>query len=131
MSRYYVLILGILSVWRVTHLFQAEDGPWDIFVHIRRFAGNRFWGKLLDCFYCLSLWVSAPAAYFLQTDWKERILLWLSFSAGAILLERMTTRSGESDPGTHEPIRVYYQDEINPEKLNMNTPIEANSQIEK
>ena len=46
--RFYDLILGILGVWRITHLLQAEDGPWDLVVQLRRALGNRFWGRLLD-----------------------------------------------------------------------------------
>jgi hypothetical protein len=85
----YWLALGILSVWRVTHLLNAEDGPWDFVVRLRRRSGTGFWASLLDCFYCLSLWIAAPLAYFIGSRWFERLLLWLALSAGAILLERV------------------------------------------
>jgi len=77
-------------VWRITHLLYAEDGPWDVSVRLRRTAGDSFWGKLLDCFYCLSIWVAAPLAFLVGQSWWERILLWPSLSAGASLLERVT-----------------------------------------
>jgi hypothetical protein len=86
----YGLALGILAVWRVTHLLNAEDGAWDLLVRLRRLAGSSFWGGLLDCFYCLSLWIALPFAFVLGEHWLERVLLWLAFSAGAILLERET-----------------------------------------
>ena len=88
---FYQLILGILAVWRVTHLLNAEDGPWDVFVSLRRSLGSGFWGSLLDCFYCLSLWVAVPFALVLGPTWRQGILLWLALSGGAILLERATT----------------------------------------
>lgn len=88
--RFYWLTLGALSVWRVTHLLQAEDGPWNLIVRLRRMAGTGFWGGLLDCFYCLSLWIAAPIAWFLGEGVKERLLLWLALSGAAILLERIT-----------------------------------------
>jgi len=88
--RYYWLVVGILAAWRITHLLQAEDGPWDIVVRVRRAAGRGFWGGLLDCFYCLSLWVAAPLAALLGEGWRERLLLWPALSAGACLLERLT-----------------------------------------
>jgi hypothetical protein len=91
---FYWLTLGILSVWRITHLLYGEDGPWDLFVHLRRRAGDGFWGKLLDCFYCLSVWVAVPFALVLGADCKERLLLIPALSAGAILLERSTSRQG-------------------------------------
>lgn len=93
MAELYRLLLGILCVWRITHLFQAEDGPWDVIVRIRRAAGEGFFGRLLDCFYCLSLWVAPPLAWVLGNTGCERVLLWLAFSAGAILLERVTAPS--------------------------------------
>ncbi len=95
---FYWLVLGVLAVWRVTHLLSAESGPWDLLLRLRKAAGAGFWGNLLGCFYCLSLWVAAPAAYLLGTRWKERLLLWLAFSGAAILLERSTYREGEILP---------------------------------
>ena len=87
---FYGLVLGILGVWRITHLLSAEDGPGDILVRLRRGVGDGFWGRLLDCFYCLSLWTAVPFALLLAAEWRERLLSWLAFSAGAILLERAT-----------------------------------------
>lgn len=84
------LTLGVLAVWRLTHLLAAEDGPGDVLVRLRRRAGDGFWGRLLDCFYCLSLWTAVPFALLLAEGWKEGVLSWLAFSAGAILLERVT-----------------------------------------
>lgn len=99
--RWYWLGLGILGVWRVTHLLAAEDGPWDLIVRVRRAAGNGFLGKLLDCFYCLSLWVAAPFALWIGTGWQERVLLWPALSGAAILLERLIP----------EPERAVYREE--------------------
>jgi hypothetical protein len=93
---FYRLVLGVLVVWRVTHLLFAEDGPWDVILKLRRQAGAEFWGKLLDCFYCLSLWIAAPLAMLLGLGWTERLLLWPALSAGAILLELLTSREGTS-----------------------------------
>ncbi|HYM74742.1 MAG TPA: DUF1360 domain-containing protein [Candidatus Dormibacteraeota bacterium] len=95
--RGYWFMLSVLCVWRVTHLLQAEDGPWDVLVRLRRMAGSGFLGKLLDCFYCLSLWVAAPLAYWIAETRLERLLWWPALSAGAILLERVTSpRSGDA-----------------------------------
>lgn len=96
--RYYDFLLGTLSVWRITHLLSAEDGPWDVVVRLRRAAGEGFIGQMLDCFYCLSIWVSAPLAIFLGKKMGERILLWPALSAGAILLERVTDHRYSESP---------------------------------
>ena len=90
--KFYDLTLGILATWRVTYFFQAEDGPWDIVVRLRRFVGNGFWGTLLDCFYCLSVWIAAPFACWLGETWGERFFLWLSFSGGASIIHKITNR---------------------------------------
>ena len=98
---FYEFLLGTLAVWRITHLLQAEDGPWDVVVHLRRRAGTGFWGQLLDCFYCLSVWIAAPFAICLGKTWSRKVLLWLALSAGAILLERATDRTHGEAPALY------------------------------
>ena len=88
--KFYTLTLAILAVWRVTHLLQSEDGPFEVVARLRHAAGRGFWGQLLDCFYCLSLWIAAPFAAVLGADLAEKILLWPALSGAAILLERAT-----------------------------------------
>jgi hypothetical protein len=84
------LLVGTLVVWRITHLLAAEAGPANLLARLRRLLGSGFWGTLMDCFYCLSLWVAAPVACFLAEGWRSWAPLWLALSAGAILLERAT-----------------------------------------
>ena len=83
--KFYWLALGALAVWRITHVLNAEDGPGEVFVRLRAFVGRGFWGDLLDCFYCLSLWVAIPFACWLGDGWKEKLLLWPALSAAGIL----------------------------------------------
>lgn len=91
MGVWYRLVLGVLVTWRVTHLFNAEDGPWRMFVRLRRAAPlGSFFRELLDCFYCLSIWVAAPLAYLIGETWTERLLLMPALSGAAILVERVT-----------------------------------------
>ena len=97
----YWLLVGILCVWRLTHLLYAEDGPWDVVVRLRRGAGVGLWGKLLDCFYCLSLWIAVPFALFLGEEPTKRLLLWLALSAGASLLERATEHGQDGAPAPY------------------------------
>lgn len=86
--RFYWFLIGVLGVWRLTHLLVAEDGPWDLLVRLRRAAGAGLWGKLLGCFHCMSLWVAAPIACLVGQTWLERVLLWPALSGGGILLQR-------------------------------------------
>jgi hypothetical protein len=102
--QFYWLLLGALSVWRITHLLNAEDGPWDIFLRLRRWVGEGWIRQVLGCFYCLSLWIAAPLAAMLGASSKERLLLWPALSGIAILLERLTACDKTND----EPLHATY-----------------------
>jgi len=82
-------ILAVLATWRVTHLLANEDGPADLIVRFRALLGDGLLGKLMDCFYCLSLWVAAPAALFVTRKPLEWLMTWLAISGAACLLERL------------------------------------------
>ena len=79
-----------LAVWRLTHLFVAEDGPWDFVYHLRKKLGNSMAGKAMDCFYCLSFWIAIPFAFVIARDWIAGVICWISLSGGACLLEQLT-----------------------------------------
>lgn len=89
MNSLYWFILGALGVWRITHLLNDEDGPGEIFVRLRRLAGSGMFGAMLDCFYCLSVWIAAPFAWLLADRWRERLFLWPALSGAAILIEHI------------------------------------------
>ena len=95
---FYWMTIGILGVWRVTHLFVSEDGPFDAILRLRHRLRAGFWGRLLDCFYCLSLWIAAPAAWVLSDGPRSAAMLWPALSAGAILVERLHERLIPSVP---------------------------------
>ena len=104
-----VFILGILGVWRITHLLHAEDGPGQVVVKLRRAAGDGVFGQAMDCFQCLSLWIAAPFAVLIGQSWLERTLLWPALSAGAIAFEAILQRL--------KPAGVrYFEDEPEQEK---------------
>lgn len=86
------IVLSALAVWRISHLVSAEDGPFDIVYRLRRWLGAGFWGKLMDCFYCSSVWVALPFGCWLGNDWKERVLTWVALSGAACLAEQITGR---------------------------------------
>jgi len=100
------LLLALLATWRVTHLLANEDGPADVIVRIRAWLGNRFVGKMMDCFNCLSLWIAAPAALFVSRQPVEWLFTWLALSGGACLLERF-----QQEPVVIEPVTQIEQGE--------------------
>jgi hypothetical protein len=88
---FFEYFIGTLGVWRLTHLLQNEDGPWDIFIKVRMQLPLGFWNSLLSCFYCLSLWIAIPITLVIGSTTKEQLLLWPALSAGAILIEHAIT----------------------------------------
>lgn len=105
--------LAALATWRVTHLLAEEDGPADVIVRLRRRAGSSWAGGLMDCFYCLSVWVAVPFAAGLAGRRRPDPVACLAVSGAACLLEQATRRTSSryqhTDPGQevhhHELLR--------------------------
>jgi len=89
-TAWFRLVIAGLAVWRATHLLAAEDGPWDLIVRIRLKLGTSIWGHLMDCFHCLSLWISIPFALFVADGVLSRVVAWLALSGAACLAERVS-----------------------------------------
>jgi hypothetical protein len=82
--------LGVLATWRVTHLLAEEDGPGDLVVLLRARAGDGWRGRLMDCFYCLSVWTALPFALVVARRRRDAPVAVLALSGAACLLERAT-----------------------------------------
>lgn len=89
MTSLQFLIISLV-VWRLTHLFAKEDGPWDLVFKFRKQLGQGFFGSLLDCFYCLSIWIALPFGIWAGASLQEKLLLWIAFSGSSCLLEKIT-----------------------------------------
>ena len=94
---FWPFVVASLAVWRVTHLLQAEDGPWDLVARLRAAVGDGTAGRMFDCFYCLSVWVALPFVPWLSGEISSGLIVWAALSGAAILLERI---SGERPPPT-------------------------------
>jgi Protein of unknown function (DUF1360) len=105
--QYFLFMLSSLAVWRITHLFSKEDGPFDIIYSIRKKAGAGFFGSLLDCFYCTSVWVALPFGLWTGNTWPEKLLYWAAFSGAACLLEQATAAK---DKDRHDDMPEYKED---------------------
>lgn len=88
--RYLVMVF---VVWRVTHLISSEDGPFDIVIRVRKLLGSGFFGRLADCFYCLSIWVGLAAALLAGGDVMTIILMTLYYSGASIFIERISDKN--------------------------------------
>jgi len=90
--------LSALAVWRMTHLLAEEDGPWDLLAKLRAALGNGVLGQLMDCFYCLSLWIALPLAVLTSNGWLGIAVHWMALSGAACLLEKATTGQTQEIP---------------------------------
>ena len=91
------LVLASLATWRLAHLLAHEDGPWDLIARASTALGRSRWGRMLDCFYCLSLWVAAPMALWVVPglgidDIGSAAMVWLALSGAACLCESLCER---------------------------------------
>lgn len=82
-------VLAALATWRLSHLLASEDGPWEIFARLRRWPGDSVFGRMMDCFGCVSIWVAAPISFFVLRRLPDLFFCWLALSAAAFLLERL------------------------------------------
>ena len=98
---WYGFVLGVLAVWRVTHLLHVEHGPGGLFARVRAALARLGLGEVAGCFFWLSLWTAAPVAWWLGAGWVERVVAWLALSAGAILLE-VRGLGGPANPSIEE-----------------------------
>lgn len=90
-----MLVAG-LSTWRTSSLLLYEDGPFDVFTHLRQMVGvyrpgeRKRLARLFTCVWCLSVWVGAAHAVAIATTVCEPAYLWLAFpsSTVAILIDK-------------------------------------------
>jgi hypothetical protein len=108
MTFWVKFVLVVLATWRVTHLLANEDGPADLSVRLRSRLGAGFFGKMMDCFHCLSLWVAAPMALFVSREPLDWLFAWLASSGAACLLERLGRK-----PVAIQPISQPQEGEVN------------------
>jgi Protein of unknown function (DUF1360) len=100
-SFWFRLVIAILAAWRLAHFVAREDGPFDAVVRLRVRAGNGVFGRLMDCPYCLSLWIAAPFAFLLADTAAAWLAAWLAISGGASLVESGLERFPAKPTSTH------------------------------
>lgn len=86
-------ILSIAAVFRLTYMLQKEAGPFDILYHFRTVINkSKFGASLFGCFWCLSIWVAAPFAWYLSNDLWQWFVYDLALSAGASIIHQVLNR---------------------------------------
>lgn len=102
--------LCALAVWRVAHLMANENGPWDLVLRMRMALGFGLLGRVMGCFYCLSLLVALPPALWMSSSRLGFLVQWLAISAVACLLEK-TTQKSHGKYNLH-PLPAAYLDKV-------------------
>ena len=85
--------LGTLATWRLSRMLAREDGPGDAIVALRAKIDGTVLAGLMDCFYCLTVWVAPPVALAVARRPRDVVLVSVALSGAACLLEQATTRA--------------------------------------
>lgn len=95
LEHWFVLLLGSLATFRLSHMVTKERGPLAIFERIRdAMPGGRGSVKeWINCIWCFSLSASALVCGVLwiagfTLTWPYWILFWLSFSSVSLLVNK-------------------------------------------
>jgi len=97
-----LFLVSILATWRLSAMLSYEAGLFNMFLALREFVGithddngekiasnGSFFADLLDCMWCLSVWIGGAVAvslYFYPV--LVYLLLPFALSAGAVLVEK-------------------------------------------
>ncbi|HEY2859734.1 MAG TPA: DUF1360 domain-containing protein [Terracidiphilus sp.] len=97
--------MAALATWRLTHLLVREDGPADVIARTRERLGESQLGAMMDCFYCTSMWVALPFAFYAARKPAGRVAAWLALSGIACLMDE-AMKDGEMKGGGDELLRT-------------------------
>lgn len=94
MADWLMLLLAVLSVYRVARMLALEEGPLGIFAEIRGHIDPQqatWLGRGLNCPKCISYWVALLAALaitYLGGYWNAVLLAleWNAIAGGAIII---------------------------------------------
>ena len=99
MTDVLLIALAVFSCLRITQLVVVDEGPYGVFLAIRKRAGvnasdgGKVWNniaELLHCPYCMGIWVAFFLALMLgPSNLFEFILLWFGIAGGQAILEEM------------------------------------------
>lgn len=83
-------LILMLATWRLSSLFTDEDGPFQIFAHLREWTETNISAELFNCLWCFSIWTGLilTVAYWYSPIYTRWIALPFALSAGAILIEK-------------------------------------------
>lgn len=94
------LLLTVMAVWRVTALLMYETGPFGFFVSLRRGLVKVGLGRLVGCFYCLSLWTSCGAVLIFPLSPATPVII-LGVAGAVAIIERLLSGASAMEGDNH------------------------------
>jgi hypothetical protein len=91
------LMVSILAVWRLTSLICFESGPFDIMLKVRSSLYRLRLGKLIECFHCTALWISAFVTIAVYEFNIATLFLAIATAGGASIIERSLSYESSSE----------------------------------
>ena len=89
-------ILSAFAVYRISHLFKYDEGPFHVFENARLVLGRRasysptakFLADIVNCCYCSTVWIAIPFAFFVLFPRKltNIFVVWLGLAGASELL---------------------------------------------
>jgi hypothetical protein len=93
MSSEYLFIFSF-CVYRISFLLSEEDGPFGLVIKFRKLLGKSWLGKLMDCFYCTSIWISFLLVFiFVKGELMTLVMESFATSGAAIAIHKLTSKS--------------------------------------
>jgi hypothetical protein len=88
------LSVPALAIRQVARLLPDVDGLWDLTARLCGRLDASIPGRLMHCFYCMSLWIALPLAVLTSNGWLGIVVHWLALWGAACLLEKSTAKPG-------------------------------------
>lgn len=98
MSVWVLMVLAAFAVYRGARMVATEEGPAEMFVRLREWAGaydlgenglaESSLGRGIACPYCVGVWLAFPAAAAVlwPTQWTTFGLVWLGLAGAQALI---------------------------------------------
>lgn len=86
-----LFVFSVFAAWRLTAMLVYESGPFYSFQNARKVLVTLRMGRLVGCFHCSAVWLSAGVVLAVYDISWWSILLWLAVAGAVSIVERWLT----------------------------------------
>jgi hypothetical protein len=94
-------VIAWLAAWRITMLICYEAGPFDLFTWIRAGLVHIGLQRMIRCFHCTSIWVSAAVVAVMYGPHTRSLLLTAGVAGAASMTERFFGNPAGEEETSH------------------------------